>query len=139
MRPVVAPTVSEANYIAKEESDQGTIRCCFTRLRLWLRCLLLMVSAYLTVYCNLAFCRDGPIPPPTSSTSTAQSAAVGGRTKRPVTVADSIQMTRLGDVKYSDGAPSNGIVAKFSPNGRYFVVILKKGNLEANTNEYSVV
>ena len=61
MRPDVARNVSEANHTAKEESDQGTIRCCFTKLRLWLRCLLLMVSAYLTVYCNLAFCRDGPI------------------------------------------------------------------------------
>ena len=62
-----------------------------------------------------------------------------GLTKRPVTVADSIQMTRLGDPSYTDGAPSKGIVAKFSPDGKYFVVILKKGNLEANTNEYSLV
>jgi dipeptidyl aminopeptidase/acylaminoacyl peptidase len=30
-------------------------------------------------------------------------------------------------------------VAKFSPDGKQFVVILKKGNLEANTNEYSLV
>jgi hypothetical protein len=48
-------------------------------------------------------------------------------------------MMRLGDPSYTDGAPSNGIVAKFSPDGKYFVVILKKGNLEANTNEYSLV
>jgi len=48
-------------------------------------------------------------------------------------------MTRLGDVKYSDGWPSRGMVAKFSPDGKQFVVILKKGNLEANTNEYSLV
>jgi dipeptidyl aminopeptidase/acylaminoacyl peptidase len=31
------------------------------------------------------------------------------------------------------------MVAKFSPDGNHFVVILKKGNLEANTNEYSLV
>ena len=61
------------------------------------------------------------------------------RTKRSVTIADSIQMTRLGDPSYTDGAPSKGIVAKFSPDGKHFVVILKKGNLEANTNEYSLV
>jgi len=48
-------------------------------------------------------------------------------------------MTRLGDPSYSGGAPSKGIVAKFSPDGKHFVVILKKGNLEANTNEYSLV
>src|SRR4029077_10971705 len=28
---------------------------------------------------------------------------------------------------------------KFSPNGKHFVIILKKGNLGANTNEYSLV
>jgi hypothetical protein len=48
-------------------------------------------------------------------------------------------MTRLGDVKYTDGFPSKGMVAKFSPDGKRFVVILRKGNLEANTNEYSLV
>jgi hypothetical protein len=64
---------------------------------------------------------------------------VAGLTKRPVTVADSIQMTRLGDLSYTNGEPSKGIVAKFSPDGKHFVVILKKGNLEANTNEYSLV
>jgi dipeptidyl aminopeptidase/acylaminoacyl peptidase len=59
--------------------------------------------------------------------------------KRPVTVRDFIQMTRLGDPLYDDGAPSKGLVAKFSPDGKRFVVILRKGNLEANTNEYSLV
>jgi hypothetical protein len=48
-------------------------------------------------------------------------------------------MTRLGDVKYANGRSSAGMVAKFSPDGEHFVVILKKGNLEANTNEYSLV
>ena len=48
-------------------------------------------------------------------------------------------MTRLGDPSYTDGGTSKGIVAKFSPDGKHFVVILKKGNLEANTNEYSLV
>jgi dipeptidyl aminopeptidase/acylaminoacyl peptidase len=53
--------------------------------------------------------------------------------KRPVTVADSIQMTRLGDPLYS-----KGLVAKFSPDAKRFVVVLRKGNLETNTNEYSL-
>src|ERR1700726_1785858 len=139
MRPVVSSIVSEANHIAKEESGEATTRRSSTRLRLLLRCLALMGSAYLTVYCNLAFCSDGPIESPASSTSTAQNTAVAGLRKRPVTVADSIQMTRLGDPRYSGGAPSKGIVAKFSPDGKHFVVIFKKGNLEANTNEYSLV
>jgi hypothetical protein len=97
-----------------------------------------MGSAYLMVYGSAVFCSDGPIEPPAKSPSTAQSAAVAGLTKRPVTVADSIQMTRLGDTSYTNGAAPKG-VAKFSPDGKRFVVILRKGNLEANTNEYSLV
>src|SRR5216684_4011096 len=59
--------------------------------------------------------------------------------KRAVTVADSIQMTRFGDPDYIGGGPAKGIVAKFSPNGEQFVVVLKRGNLHNNTNEYSLV
>ncbi|MGA8429228.1 MAG: hypothetical protein WB729_05375 [Candidatus Sulfotelmatobacter sp.] len=59
--------------------------------------------------------------------------------KRPVTVPDFIQMTRFGDPRYIDGAPSNGLVAKFSPDGKRFVVVLRKGNIETNTNEYSLI
>lgn len=51
--------------------------------------------------------------------------------KRPVTVADAIRMTKLGE--QADDA------AHFSPNGGYFIVVLKKGNLERNTNEYSLL
>jgi hypothetical protein len=69
----------------------------------------------------------------------AQTTEVAGLTKRPATVADSIQMTRLGDPIYSAGGSSEGVVAKFSPDGQRFVIILRKGNLEANTNEYSLV
>ena len=53
----------------------------------------------------------------------------GHAIKRAVTVADSIQMTRFGDPYYADGGSAKGILAKFSPNGAQFVVILKKGNL----------
>jgi len=65
----------------------------------------------------------------------SESAAV----KRPVTVADSIRMTRFGDPQYTNGTPSKGLVAKFSPDGKRFVVVLRKGNLETNTNEYSLI
>jgi hypothetical protein len=84
------------------------------------RCLVLMGSASVAMCCSRAFCGDQ-------------------LAKRPVTVADSIQMTRLGDVKYTDGWPSSGMVAKYSPDGKHFVILLKKGNLEGNTNEYSLV
>jgi hypothetical protein len=59
--------------------------------------------------------------------------------KRRVTVRDFIQMTRLGDSLYNEGGPSKGLVAKFSPDGKRFVVVLRKGNLETNTNEYSLI
>jgi hypothetical protein len=97
-----------------------------------------MGSAHLTAYCNRAFCDDQSAEGPANGRSTAQSTSVR-LTKRPPRVADSIEMLRLGDPSYTDGAPSNGIVARFSPDEKRFVVVLKKGNLEANTNEYSLV
>lgn len=59
--------------------------------------------------------------------------------KHVVDIADSIEMTQFGDPYYADGGSAKGIVAKFSPNGEQFVVILKKGDLQTNTNEYSLV
>src|SRR5436190_595691 len=57
---------------------------------------------------------------------------------RPVTVADSIQMTGLLGSNYRMGS-SKGHVAQFSPDGKRFVVVLQKGNLQNNTNEYSLL
>ena len=102
-------------------------------------CLLLMIGSYLTVCSDFAFCSDQRTESSPSSNATAQGPAMAGPRKRPVTVADSIQMTRLGDPSYTDGEPSKGIVAKISADGKHFVVILKKGNLEANANEYSLL
>jgi dipeptidyl aminopeptidase/acylaminoacyl peptidase len=59
--------------------------------------------------------------------------------KHPVTVADSIRMTRLADPNYLAGARAKPQVAHFSPDGKRFVVILRKGNLGNNTNEYSLL
>jgi hypothetical protein len=131
------PYVSEAQHSSRGESGKGS-RPSWGRFRTLMSCLFLG-GAYLTVYGSITFCSDGQNAPPARGKSTAQSAAVAALTKRPVTVADSIQMTRLGDPTYTDGAPSKGIVAKFSPDGKRFVVVLKRGNLEANTNEYSLV
>jgi dipeptidyl aminopeptidase/acylaminoacyl peptidase len=56
--------------------------------------------------------------------------------RRPVTVADAIRMTKLAD--FGDTwVPDH--VAQFSPDGGKFVVVLRKGNLEENTNEYSIL
>src|SRR5260370_13628998 len=56
-----------------------------------------------------------------------------------VRVADCIRMTKLGDPEYWMGGSSAGRVAQFSPDGRKFVVLLRKGNLEQNINEYSLL
>ncbi len=50
--------------------------------------------------------------------------------RRSVTVGDVIRMTRIG--AYSERA-------QFSPDGKKFVIVVKKGNLEKNTNEYSLL
>lgn len=59
--------------------------------------------------------------------------------KRAVTVADAIRMTKLGDPEYYDGGSSRDRVAQFSMDGSMFVVVLRKGNLEDNTNEYTLL
>lgn len=131
------PYVSEAQHSSREESGKGLCPS-WLRIRVLMSCFLLMSGSYLTGCAKFAFCSDQMGKGRVGITSTAQSTAVG-QTKRPVTVEDSIQMTRLGDPSYTNGASSKGMVAKFSPDGKHFVVVLKRGNLQANTNEYSLV
>jgi hypothetical protein len=138
IRQVEVFNAGDANHSAEEESGEGANRYRFARVRLLCR-LLLIGSAYLTVFISDALCSNELAQGPLGNTSTVHSRSAAGLTKRPVTIADSIQMTRLGDPSYTDGASSKGIVAKFSPDGKQFIVVLKKGNLEANTNEYSLV
>jgi hypothetical protein len=139
MKHMLVSNVSEANHASEKESGDGAMQSCFATLRVLLRCLVLIGSACLTVYCNQTFCSDQAAESPMASASVTQDTAVAGLTKRPSTVADSIQMTRLGDPLYNDGGPSKGLVAKFSPDGKRFVVVLRKGNVESNTNEYSLI
>ncbi len=61
------------------------------------------------------------------------------QSKRPVTIADAIRMTRLANPDYIGGAWAKPKVAEFSPNGKQFIVVVRKGNLENNTNEYSLL
>jgi hypothetical protein len=63
-------------------------------------------------------------------------------TKRPPTVADSIQMTRIAgsDLSrwYYTGASASDF-ATFSPDGKRFIIVVKRGVLEENTNRYSML
>jgi dipeptidyl aminopeptidase/acylaminoacyl peptidase len=52
-------------------------------------------------------------------------------TKRQITVADATEMTRL--VPSSDGR-----VVQFSPDGRRFVLLLRRGNSKKSVNEFSI-
>ena len=60
-------------------------------------------------------------------------APLGVESKRPVTMADAIKMTRFADPNL------DGRVAQYSPDGTKFVVVLRKGDLNSNTNEYSIL
>ncbi len=55
--------------------------------------------------------------------------------KRPITVADVVETTRA--ITY--GPDSSVHVAWFSPDGRQFVVLVRKGNVQQNTNDFSLL
>jgi len=57
--------------------------------------------------------------------------------KRPITVADGIGMTRMAHDNFNQNA--SGKSAYFSPDGKRFVVMLTKGNLGQDTNDYSLL
>ncbi len=57
--------------------------------------------------------------------------------KRPITVADGLTMRVVRDVPTQFGERSS--IAHFSPDGKRFVVLLRKGNLELNTNDFSLL
>src|SRR6266446_4511680 len=58
--------------------------------------------------------------------------------KRPVTVADVISMTRVAGSVYPAVRQKSGF-AVFSSDGERFAIILCKGNIEKNTNDYSLL
>ena len=59
--------------------------------------------------------------------------------KRPIKVTDTIGMTRLETPDQTIASTSRGQVAHFSPDGKRFVVVLRRGNLEQNTNVSSLL
>ena len=59
--------------------------------------------------------------------------------RRRVTVSDAIQMTVWADLQYFLGGAPDDRVGIFSPDGKQFVVVVRRGNLEDNSNEYSLL
>ena len=58
--------------------------------------------------------------------------------QRDITVEDSIEMTRWADADYLLGADPESNIASFSPDGKRFVIVLRKADLAKNANVYSV-
>lgn len=56
-----------------------------------------------------------------------------------ITVSDTIRMTKLGDASYFAGGSAQGRVGHLAPDGSKALVILRRGNLEKNTNDYSLL
>ena len=63
--------------------------------------------------------------------------------KQPVTVRDMVEMTKWGDHHYWMGANWDDTdpwrAAQFWPDGTQFAVVLRKGNISDNTNEFSLL
>lgn len=65
----------------------------------------------------------------------AQGAAAGnhGLAKRPVTVADAIEMTQIADRSYLRNFSKTDNVVQFSPDGSKFAFVTQRGDLKADT------
>jgi dipeptidyl aminopeptidase/acylaminoacyl peptidase len=61
------------------------------------------------------------------------------RAPLPVSVEDAIAMTKVSDRGYQTTRGSGEGFARFSKDGRRFVIVVERGNLEENTNEYSLL
>jgi dipeptidyl aminopeptidase/acylaminoacyl peptidase len=68
----------------------------------------------------------------------AVSVCASSNGQRDITVKDSIEMTRWADADYLLGANPESGIANFSPDGRHFVIVLRKADLAKNANVYSV-
>ena len=73
---------------------------------------------------------------PVATRARETQAALG---KRPVTVRDAIAVTKLGLPEEILSGNLKDRAAIFSPDHERFLVVLKKGNLERNANEFSVL
>jgi hypothetical protein len=59
--------------------------------------------------------------------------------ERAVSVKDAIQMTQFGEFSYMRGVSAKYSPARFSPDGQQFAILTAKGDLEHNTNDYSIL
>jgi len=57
----------------------------------------------------------------------------------PVAVADVIRMTQFDDAGYNVASLAGHHAVQFSPDGKRFVILVKKGDLKNNVNKYSLL
>src|SRR6266850_2732222 len=57
----------------------------------------------------------------------------------PVSVVDAIQMTQLVDPDHPNLDSPKYDPVNFSPDGKNFIIVTKRGNIEQNTNDYSLL
>jgi dipeptidyl aminopeptidase/acylaminoacyl peptidase len=84
------------------------------------------------IFSLLAFIFVLLIPTPSGPIATRRRSQVSMKEeipRRPVTVADTIQMTQL----------ANNRGPQFAPDGNAFVLVVRKGNLQDNRNDYSLL
>jgi dipeptidyl aminopeptidase/acylaminoacyl peptidase len=115
----------------------------------WLRCCCLAMAFVAAVSASVVAVSSANDGSEATSLIPALPFETGGQTEgsteirpvRRVSVADAIRMTRIAGTgaleSYSGGLSAD--FASFSPDGKRFVFLVKKGNLEQNTNEYSML
>jgi dipeptidyl aminopeptidase/acylaminoacyl peptidase len=74
-----------------------------------------------------------------TSALAAGTANANDRAKRPIAVIDTIRMRTLAENPYPGGDPSSNRFASFSPDGKHFVAVTKRGMPETNENEYALL
>src|SRR6266481_1003096 len=108
------------------------MRSCGLRLRF------LLFGSWRSLFCSVVVSFLLNASAPGTRVLDHQKVMLGKAATRPVTVADSIGMKTLADSNYFVGYSVVDPVVHFSPDGTKFVVVLRKGNLQQNTNEYSL-
>lgn len=91
------------------------------------------------IVASVVACLSVIVPASWSNGSRDNSGVPEQRDARPIRVVDAIQMTQLGDPDYLGGVSAKRDPALFSPDGKHFVIVTKKGNVEKNTNEYALL
>src|SRR5258708_6777227 len=114
--------VEVRNLCAMKDRRRGTRRADVHSFTLQIHALLIGSSCLVVCSC-FPFSAHAEMTMAASASTDAESASTSQAEplKRPVTVADVIQMTRFGDTSYTAGLSSKGIVGRFSPDGKRFV------------------